>query len=396
MERQRRRPEPLQELQELRPVTTAAHTGGTATCIDRKECTACGAKYGELLNHVLTGTAAVAPTCTTKGSIAYWTCANCGHLFADAEGHQEIAPTDTIVEKIPHDFHGAIRNNGNGTHSFLCTYGCGTYGGATAHVFDRQVATEAYYKESADCTSPATYYLSCACGAKGTETFEGAPIGHNYVTKPGKNATCYDGGYTEYQECSRCGDIQGKENIGALGHGNYLYDNSASGKVYDGTFEWATYSCSRGCGDHYVLFTVYAKDNSNRALSGANVTIEGEGVSVNGVTDRNGVFACDRHFADGEYTVTISYDNGEVAATTNGNVRVSNGRTSGGVGLLNLGQTHSDDDHGSGSSSSGGFRCSWCDTYEANRDRPVIGIFYTIIHFFIHLIQRIIYAFSRR
>ena len=35
-----------------------------------------------------------------------------------------------------------------------------------------------------------------------------------------------------------------------------------------------------------------------------------------------------------------------------------------------------------------------CDTYEANRSKPVIGIFYTIVHFFVHLIQRIIYAFS--
>ncbi|MBR3094564.1 MAG: hypothetical protein IKH12_03125, partial [Clostridia bacterium] len=32
-----------------------------------------------------------------------------------------------------------------------------------------------------------------------------------------------------------------------------------------------------------------------------------------------------------------------------------------------------------------GFRCSFCNTYEANRDKPIIGWFYIIVHFFIHL-----------
>ncbi len=35
------------------------------------------------------------------------------------------------------------------------------------------------------------------------------------------------------------------------------------------------------------------------------------------------------------------------------------------------------------------FRCDMCDTYEKNKDVPVIGFFYTIIHFFCHLAQRI-------
>ncbi|MBQ7597977.1 MAG: InlB B-repeat-containing protein [Clostridia bacterium] len=376
-------------------VATAAHTGGTATCTEQRECVDCGAKYGELLGHVLSGTPAVGATCTSRGSIAYWTCANCGKLFADENGTTEITPKDTITDKLPHDFHGEIKNNGDGTHSFACTYGCGTYGSATAHVYDREVATEKYYKSSADCTAPAEYYLSCACGAKGTGTFTGDPIGHNYVSKEGKPATCYDSGYTDYMQCTRCDDTQGKETIAALGHGSYLYDNSASGKVYDGTFEWATYSCSRGCGDHYVLFTVYAKDNTSTALSGATVTITGEGQNVSGTTDRNGVFAPDNHFADGEYTVTISYDNGEKNATTTGNIRVSHGRTSGGIGVLRLVDVVQNDDHSGSSSSKDGFRCSMCDTYEANRSKPVIGIFYTIVHFFVHLIQRIIYAFSR-
>ena len=35
------------------------------------------------------------------------------------------------------------------------------------------------------------------------------------------------------------------------------------------------------------------------------------------------------------------------------------------------------------------FRCSHCDVYEAHRDIPVIGIFYALVHFFIHYGQLI-------
>ena len=373
----------------------AAHTGGSATCSTQCTCDICGASYGDYAPHVLTEVPAVAPTCTKKGSIQYWICANCGKCFSDAEGQTRINKSATVLDKIPHDFTGEIKDNGNGTHSFLCSYGCGIYGGATAHTFDRLVASEAYYKSSVTCDSEATYYMSCACGAKGTATFIGAPIGHNYETKHGVPATCTEPGISDYLECSRCGDIQGKETVMALGHGNYLFDSSQSGKVYDGTFEWATYSCSRGCGSHYVLFTVYAKDNAGKPVEGAYVTITGAGMNSVGATDRNGIFAPDTHFTDGEYKVTIEYSSGDFKASSTGDIRVANGRTSGGIGMLKLVPVEDSDSH-SGSSSSGGFRCSFCDTYEANRNKPFVGIFYTIIHWFIHLIQRIIYAFSRK
>ncbi len=39
------------------------------------------------------------------------------------------------------------------------------------HVYDREVAEADYLATAATCTEPAKYYLSCVCGAKGTETF---------------------------------------------------------------------------------------------------------------------------------------------------------------------------------------------------------------------------------
>ena len=48
------------------------------------------------------------------------------------------------------------------------------------HVFDKEVATDDYKATDATCTAKATYYKSCACGEKGTETFEyGELAAHN-------------------------------------------------------------------------------------------------------------------------------------------------------------------------------------------------------------------------
>lgn len=41
-----------------------------------------------------------------------------------------------------------------------------------AHTYDQKVQTNAYEKSSATCLSGTTYYMSCVCGAKGTEMFE--------------------------------------------------------------------------------------------------------------------------------------------------------------------------------------------------------------------------------
>ncbi|MDY6024271.1 MAG: hypothetical protein SPJ19_05680, partial [Candidatus Borkfalkiaceae bacterium] len=64
------------------------------------------------------------------------------------------------------------------------------------HAFDKQVITDEYKATDATCTEAATYYYSCSCGEKGTETFEyGSPLEHsftNYVSD--NNATCTEDG----------------------------------------------------------------------------------------------------------------------------------------------------------------------------------------------------------
>lgn len=73
--------------------------------------------------------------------------------------------------------------------------------GYAEHVYDRQVATDSYLASPATCTQAATYYKSCSCGAKGTETFtSGNPTGHT----PGAD-WMHDNGNTHWNECASCG-----------------------------------------------------------------------------------------------------------------------------------------------------------------------------------------------
>ena len=52
---------------------------------------------------------------------------------------------------------------------------------ATGHVYDKQSTDAQYLASEATCTAVATYHYSCACGAKGTETFAyGSVLPHVY------------------------------------------------------------------------------------------------------------------------------------------------------------------------------------------------------------------------
>ena len=49
------------------------------------------------------------------------------------------------------------------------------------HTYDKEVVSEEYFASDASCTEKAKYYYSCACGAKGEETFEsGDALTHTF------------------------------------------------------------------------------------------------------------------------------------------------------------------------------------------------------------------------
>lgn len=87
-----------------------------------------------------------------------------------------------------------------------------------AHAFTERVEDDAYLASMATCTDPAAYYLSCECGAAGTDTFSaGGALGHSWgeweVVTP---ATCTEPG-VEGRACASCGATESRE-IAATGH----------------------------------------------------------------------------------------------------------------------------------------------------------------------------------
>mgnify|MGYP002550839691 CR=1 FL=1 len=172
----------------------AAHTGGTATCQVRAVCSVCDKGYGTLANH--------APA-------SEWS--------KDTSGHWHKCQTEDCTEKCNFAAH-TPDHDGNATEEYpiLCTE-CGYEMEpqlSHAHSFAREVATEAYKAADATCASKATYYKSCSCGEKGTETFEYGELAlHSYTDAAIKAealksaGTCKDEA-VYYYSCSVCGIVE--------------------------------------------------------------------------------------------------------------------------------------------------------------------------------------------
>ena len=206
-----------------------------------RDCNTCG--YIRVITpshtHDLTPVRAVPADCgaSTPGNIEYWVCSDCGKFFRDAGGENEITREDTVIppahdlntdwshdksshwhecKKCRQQFNFAAHvssGTATETNSEVCTV-CGYVIQAAAghtHNFSCQVESETYLKAAATCTNGAIYYKSCACGAKGTESFEtGSALGHI-----GGTATCQ-----KKAVCTVC-----NQEYGELG--SHDYDTSA-------------------------------------------------------------------------------------------------------------------------------------------------------------------------
>lgn len=97
---------------------------------------------------------------------------------------------------------------------------CGAIKSTEPHtcVYDKENVADKYRKSAADCTHPAVYYFSCACGVVGEQTFEyGTALGHSFGNGKVESAsTCTIQGRMTYT-CTRCGETK-EVAIPALGH----------------------------------------------------------------------------------------------------------------------------------------------------------------------------------
>lgn len=76
------------------------------------------------------------------------------------------------------------------------------------HIYSIENTTIKYQQKEATCTTPATYYYSCLCGEKGSETFFYGELGeHIVVTETGYSADCVNTGLTDGTYCSVCNTV---------------------------------------------------------------------------------------------------------------------------------------------------------------------------------------------
>ena len=166
------------------------------------------------------------PTATTKGVKTY-TCSVCGatkteevepsthqHTFATTwqgnatyHWHPATCGHNNVSDLGEHRWNAGVvtswpTHTTPGQKVYTCSV-CGMTKTETlqqTHVYDQMNPTAANLKTQATCTSPAVYYKTCSCGAKGTETFTyGSALGHTASSTWGKDANYH------WNVCSRCG-----------------------------------------------------------------------------------------------------------------------------------------------------------------------------------------------
>lgn len=142
---------------------------------------------------------------------AYWyACSRCDVSAKDDENAQ-----DKYYESAEVGNHVLSKdwNKDSNNHWYSCTVpGCNEVSDKGNHVYDQEVESSEYLATPATCMTPARYYKSCICGAKGTEAFAatGTHLGHAYIEVKNpqflrEKATNCKEHDTYWYVCSRCG-----------------------------------------------------------------------------------------------------------------------------------------------------------------------------------------------
>lgn len=141
----------------------------------------------------------------------YWyACSRCDVSAKDDENAQDKYYESAEVGNhvFSKDWH---KDSNNHWHS--CTVpGCNEVSDKGNHVYNQEVESNEYLATPATCMTPARYYKSCICGAKGTEAFAatGSHLGHAYIEVKNpqflrEKATNCKEHDTYWYVCSRCG-----------------------------------------------------------------------------------------------------------------------------------------------------------------------------------------------
>lgn len=235
-------------------------TGNTDTDTHSIKCarySTCGSV--QLVKHTWTGDTSVGATCTTPGTIKKG-CPCGAEKFVDGE-----------IDENAHNFDYTVGtpNGDNKTHTVNCTYNtahtetvackdddnncyCDICSQELIHVYDEK--TKDFEASEADCYNDATYYLTCQCGKKGTETWtdEGSKLKHNWTDTEKylmSEADC-ENDEVYYKECSLC-NVSSKDITGATwSKADTATGHDYTGETRDNNNGTHSYLCKNDCGTY--------------------------------------------------------------------------------------------------------------------------------------------------
>ncbi|MDD4496425.1 MAG: SNF2-related protein, partial [Eubacteriales bacterium] len=156
----------------------AAHTGGTATCMEKAVCTVCNQPYGDLGSHAYGSLIAEIPaTHDTIGTKAHYKCSVCHEYFDDAK--HETTTEDLTIPIIPHSY-GLDWENDSDNHWKEC--GCGSKIDQAAHTYGDWTETT----PASETTKGEKERVCSVCGYK--ETAEIPMIDNSGSPQTGDNS----------------------------------------------------------------------------------------------------------------------------------------------------------------------------------------------------------------
>ena len=227
------------------------HTGGTATCEKKAECTRCNQTYGDFADHTYgTLIAEVSATHKTTGMRAHYQCSVCEKFFT--EDKTETTKDALVIDKIPHDSNLTWKNDAD-NHWHECS--CGEVLDKAAHDFKWVVDKAATEEETG------LKHEECVCGAKRSEgtVIDKLDHTHHMELVKANAATCTATGNNAYYHCTKCGlyfkDEAGTkpttveaEIIAKLAHTAVHHDRVEPTHFKDGSAEYWTCSV---CGKYF-------------------------------------------------------------------------------------------------------------------------------------------------
>ncbi|WP_295867586.1 S-layer homology domain-containing protein [uncultured Oscillibacter sp.] len=227
---------------------------------DDPDCNTCG--YTRHI-HALTPVPAVSATCSSAGNIEHYRCADCGKLFRDGAGTQELTAEEVAIEKLSHTPEPIPAVPATCEQDGLTV-------GSKCSVCQEVIIPQATAPALGHDWQPAACETPKTCKRDGCGATEGGPLGHDWTAgwmsdagfhwheclrencgeKSGHAAHIPGPAATETapQTCTECGCVIAP----ALEH-THVYDRQSTDARYlkaaAGCTTKAVYFCSCACGE---------------------------------------------------------------------------------------------------------------------------------------------------